>query len=46
MQDPFENLPADTPMTKICQTIETNISDMAGINKISNFKQSETYYQM
>ncbi len=45
MQDPFENLPADTPMTKICQTIETNISDMAGINKISNFKQSDTYAQ-
>lgn len=28
MQDPFENLPLDTPMTSISRTIEKNIKQM------------------
>ena len=30
LQDPFENRPADTPMTSICRTIEINLLEMVG----------------
>jgi ion channel-forming bestrophin family protein len=30
MQDPFENLPLDTPMTTISRTIESNLREMIG----------------
>ncbi|PZR22326.1 MAG: hypothetical protein DI539_05800 [Flavobacterium psychrophilum] len=46
MQDPFENSPADTPMTKLCQTIETNLTEMCNIEKITDIKDTPSYYQM
>jgi len=46
MQDPFENSPADTPMTKLSQTIEQNIIDAVGIEPVGSVQQSPTYYQM
>lgn len=30
MQDPFENIPTDIPMTTICNTIENNINQIIG----------------
>lgn len=46
MQDPFENSPADTPMTKLCQTIETNLTEMCGIGKVTDTVETAGYYQM
>lgn len=34
MQDPFENLPSDTPMTTLARTIEINIKQELGIKEI------------
>lgn len=43
LQDPFENRPSDTPLTAICQTIETNIKQLLGM-KIPDFKANEDFY--
>lgn len=35
LQDPFEGKPTDTPVTAIAQTIETNLKQMIGDNRVS-----------
>ena len=44
MQDPFENQPLDTPMTDLAQTIEINIKEMIGENRIPEKEDPESYY--
>lgn len=45
MQDPFENIPTDTPMTTICNTIEKNINEMIGeTNHQIATNEKATYY--
>ncbi len=45
MQDPFENIPTDTPMTTICNTIEKNINEMIGeTNHQIASNEKATYY--
>ena len=34
MQDPFENTPADTPMTALCRTIEINIRQELNLQEV------------
>ncbi|MDX8572233.1 bestrophin family ion channel [Elizabethkingia sp. HX QKY] len=46
MQDPFENSPADTPMTSIAQTIEINIRQMIGDENIPVKVDAGLYYEM
>lgn len=46
MQDPFENLPMDTPMTTISTTIEINLKQMTGNPDTPPMPASNTYYQM
>ncbi|WP_336513832.1 bestrophin family protein [Pollutibacter soli] len=46
LQDPFENRPSDTPLTAICQTIETNIKQLLGM-AIPEFETNDdNYYQL
>lgn len=44
MQDPFENLPLDTPMTTISRTIEINIKQMIGDRSIPETPPVNSYY--
>lgn len=44
MQDPFENLPLDTPMTSITRTIEKNLSQMVGEPVSPAPAVEDTYY--
>lgn len=44
MQDPFENLPLDTPMTTISRTIEINLKEMIGVQEIPDMPVSTEYY--
>lgn len=44
MQDPFENQALDTPMTDLAQTIEINIKEMIGENRIPEKEDPESYY--
>ena len=45
MQDPFENIPTDTPMTTICNNIEKNINEMIGeTNHQIASNEKATYY--
>ncbi|MDN5478032.1 MAG: hypothetical protein L0G39_13930 [Chryseobacterium sp.] len=46
MQDPFENTPADTPMTSIAQTIEINLRQMIGDKNIPVKPNPSSYYEM
>ncbi|WP_284653213.1 bestrophin family protein [Flavobacterium terrisoli] len=46
MQDPFENLPVDTPMTSIAQTIEINIRQMMGEKDVPAKVDKGLYYEM
>lgn len=46
MQDPFENLPLDTPMTSIAQTIEINLLQMINAEEVPVKKESDTFYEM
>ncbi|QHS63561.1 bestrophin family protein [Chitinophaga agri] len=46
MQDPFENKPTDTPMTTICQTIETNLLEIIGEPAPVFVKNEDSYYIM
>lgn len=45
MQDPFENVPTDIPMTTLCNVIETNIYEMIGeVNCNKNIEMNMKYY--
>ncbi|WP_412850330.1 bestrophin family protein [Chryseobacterium sp. PMSZPI] len=46
MQDPFENRPADTPMTSLAQTIEVNIRQMINDQNVPLKKENKSYYEM
>lgn len=46
MQDPFENLPLDTPMTALAITIERNIRSMTGESEVHIIQQNDSYYQL
>lgn len=46
MQDPFENIPTDIPMTTICNTIENNINQIIGeVNYQKENIRFEKYYK-
>ncbi len=46
MQDPFENIPTDIPMTTICNTIENNINEIIGeVNYQKENVRFEKYYK-
>lgn len=46
MQDPFENIPTDIPMTTICNTIENNINQIIGeVNYQIENVRFENYYK-
>ncbi len=46
MQDPFENIPTDIPMTTICNTIENNINQIIGeVNYQKENMRFEKYYK-
>lgn len=44
MQDPFENIPSDTPMTAISKEIENNILGLLGKEVNSEVEESERFY--
>lgn len=46
IQDPFENKPADTPVTSIARTIEINLKQLLGEKNIPEKLISDTYYSM
>ncbi len=46
MQDPFENVPTDTPMTAICMTIERNLMEMIEHPPMAQPKADNTYFIM
>lgn len=46
MQDPFENLPLDTPMTALAITIEKNLRSMTGQPQVVQLDRGELYYQL
>lgn len=46
MQDPFENLPLDTPMTALSRTIEINIKQMIGDNSLPEIPDEKKYFVM
>jgi putative membrane protein len=46
MQDPFENNPADTPMTTLSATVERNLMEMANEKVEPQPVARETYYIM
>ncbi len=46
MQDPFENIPTDIPMSTLCNTIENNINQMIGqVNYQMENEQGDKYYK-
>lgn len=46
MQDPFENIPTDIPMTTICNTIENNINQIIGeVNYQKENVRFDNYYK-
>ena len=46
IQDPFENKPADTPVTEIARTIEINLKQLLGEKEIPEKVVSKTYYSL
>lgn len=46
MQDPFENLPIDTPMTALATTIEINILQAIGDKRVPTQQAQDSYYVM
>lgn len=46
MENPFGNLPTDTAMNAICNTIEINIKQLLAENKVPKPLTSETFYIM
>ena len=46
LQDPFENLPTDTPMTAISRTIEINLRQLLGETELPPKVEPEGFYLM
>lgn len=46
MQDPFENLPMDTPMTTISKTIEINLKELINDEDLPILERLDSYYIM
>ncbi len=46
LQDPFENVESDTPMTAIARTIEINIKQMIDDKEVPGPVVPEKYYVM
>jgi len=46
IQDPFENKPADTPVSSIARVIEINLKELLGEKEIPKKMVSDTYYLM
>lgn len=46
LQDPFENVPTDTPMTSLATTIEINIKEMIGSKDIPVQENPKSFYTM
>jgi putative membrane protein len=46
LQDPFENRPTDTSMTAIAETIETNIRQILGEEKVIVPRAPSSYFQL
>jgi putative membrane protein len=46
IQDPFENKPADTPVTSIARTIEINLRQLLDEKEIPKKIVSDTYYSL
>lgn len=46
IQDPFENKPADTPVTSIARTIEINLKQLLDEEKLPEKVISDTYYSL
>ncbi len=46
MQDPFSNRPTDTPVTAIARTIEINILQQLGNEKVPDPYPADTFFQM
>jgi len=46
IQDPFENKPADTPVTSIARTIEINLKQLLDEEEIPEKMVSDTYYSL
>ncbi|MFP9100565.1 bestrophin family protein [Flavobacterium sp. RHBU_24] len=46
MQDPFENRPSDTNVTTIARTIEINIRQLLGENKVPKPMERDSFYSM
>lgn len=44
LQDPFENRPTDTPVTKISQTIERNLEELLGLPQAAQEDPVKGYY--
>lgn len=44
MQDPFEDRPADIPMTSLCNTIENNINEIISDKEIKLLPKQNLYY--
>ncbi|GGI27225.1 bestrophin family protein [Pedobacter mendelii] len=46
MENPFSDLPTDTAMNSICNTIEINLKQLLGEEQIPNVLTSDTFYMM
>lgn len=44
LENPFSNLPTDTPMTAICNTIEINIKQLIRTDHVPEILASDTFY--
>jgi len=44
MENPFSNLPTDTAMNAICNTIEINIKQLIGESEVPQPLTSDTFY--
>lgn len=46
MENPFSDLPTDTAMTSICNTIEINIKQLLNESQTPSVLSSDTFYIM
>lgn len=46
IQDPFENRPTDTPVTRISKTIEINLRQLIDEEELPDFEKSEKFYSL
>lgn len=46
MENPFSDLPTDTAMTSICNTIEINLKQLLGEEKVPDVLTTDTFYIM